>query len=172
MKKFSISGDIYYKTINYNIARDIIEKVFYYSPFSNKKSFDYELPDGNHIILKDKRNDILDILFDSNLTNKQGIFAQTCIDCIKSCDIDIQGDLKNKIFLYGGTTKIYDFKNRLHDEMYKLGYENINIYQSSDDNLYKNSLAYNLYQHCCYEFINKEEYEEQGATIIHRKFFI
>ena len=48
MDKFTKSGDIYMKTFKKHIAIDIIEKFLHYS---DDLEFNYELPDGNHIIL-------------------------------------------------------------------------------------------------------------------------
>ena len=175
MKLLSKSGDIYYKTINYKIAKDIKEKACYYSNNFNKKFYDYELPDYSHIILSNERTKVIDALF-PNLIGKQGIIAQTCIDSIESCDNDIQKKLYKNIVLYGRNTKIYGFISRLNNEMSHLCNKNFRIYNCNnyynDDNL-KYYVLYLLYksENLRNDFINKDEYEKQGATIVYRKFF-
>jgi hypothetical protein len=57
MKELLInSGDIYTISVNNEISRDIKEKACFYPDYdSDAEPFDYELPDGNHIILKEER---------------------------------------------------------------------------------------------------------------------
>ena len=87
MDKLAKSGDIYMKTVNKDISKDILKK---FGNHENNLDFDYELPDGNHIILdKYLKKEIIEKTFDDKY------FVNCLTDSIKKCDIDIQYDLKH-----------------------------------------------------------------------------
>ena len=103
MDKFTKSGDIYMKTFKKHIAIDIIEQFLHYS---DDLEFNYELPDGNHIILnKYLKEEIYEKVFDEKY------FANCLTTTNKSCDIDIQTDLIYNQFL----TREYSFKGAFRD---------------------------------------------------------
>ena len=87
----------------------------------NIKPYDYELPDGNHIILDEQRIKCPEVLFNPSIINREekGI-PQYCYECIQKSDIFSRKDLYRSIVLSGGTTLFNGFPERLNKEIKKL----------------------------------------------------
>jgi len=175
MDKLAKSGDIYMKTVNKDIAKNILKK---FCNHENDLDFDYELPDGNNIILdKYLKKEIIEKTFDDNY------FVNCLTDSIKKCDIDIQDDLIHYQFLTGeysfGRTFV-DYYNFRTDYFYKKINEILKFNCRSPHielNRYYNGKEY---EYCVANVMNrflsvvtKEEYEEVGINydIFRRKFF-
>ena len=85
------------------IAKTIKEKTCYVAldfddEIKSVEPFDYELPDGTHLIIKDQRIRCPEILFQS-----ENNIAQKCYDSIQKCDFDVRKDFYNCIILSGGS---------------------------------------------------------------------
>ena len=102
------------------IARDYEDKFKYFEPF------EYELPDGNHIIIKNKRVKCPEALFKPYLVQREenGIH-QGLYDSIQKCDIDIRKDLYNAIVLSNGNTMYQGLLERLTKEIKALAPESL-----------------------------------------------
>ena len=169
-------------TTEKNIFQVIKEKSCYVVPFDFEKElklikpFDYELPDGTHVIVKDQRIKCPEILFKPSLIGKLGKgIGQTCNDSIQKCDNDVRKDLYNSIILSGGNSMFNGLPERFTTEIKNLAPEStkkeINVIASperkysvwiggsilSSISTFKNLL------------IHKFEYEESGAMIVHKK---
>ena len=139
------------------------------------REFNYELPDGNEIILKEQRIKCPEILFKPNIIGREinGI-GKTCYDSIQKCSIDIRKELYNNIVLSGGTSLFKglperyskEIKNFVPDSMK----EEVNII-SSPDRKYAVWIGGSILSESCSDnmWITKEEYEEYGDLIVHRK---
>ena len=166
------------------IAKKIKEQCIYI-PFDFEeesnivKPYEYELPDGNIVIVKDQRIRCPEALFNPRLIGKEGPgIANLCYDSIQKCDIDLRKELYNNIFLYGGNTMINGLSERLTKEIKNLLGGPLSEVQvlPLENNYNKYAVwkggvvASNLEQFKS-QWISKDEYEENGATIVHRKCF-
>ena len=164
------------------ILKDIKEKACYvafdFEKELNKiEPFDYELPDGTHVFIKEERIRCPEALFKPYIVGEEGGgIAQVCNDSIKKCDIDIREELYNNIVLSGGNSMFKGLRERLTKEIKALipsMKEVIEVIASADRN-YATWIGGSLLS-CLPQFesmlITKKEYEEYGATIVHRKCF-
>ena len=192
----SETGNRFYTTAEKEIVKDIKEKSIYIPlNFEEEKerveSFSYELPDGNHIIVRDQRIRCPEVLFKPSMLGKEGLGIHDLCDlAIQKCDIDLRKELYYNILLSGGNAMIKGLSERLTAELKeKRGklLTNIRVLpkQNEDDenkeNLIKKydikfavwdggKVASNLSDFES-KWITKTEYEESGATILHRKCF-
>ena len=192
----SETGNRFYTTAEKEIVKDIKEKSIYIPlNFEEEKerveSFSYELPDGNHIIVRDQRIRCPEVLFKHSMLGKEGLGIHDLCDlAIQNCDIDLRKELYYNILLSGGNAMIKGLSERLTAELKeKRGklLTNIRVLnkENEDDenkeNLIKKydikfavwdggKVASNLSDFKS-KWITKEEHEEYGATILHRKCF-
>ena len=140
--------------------------------------FDYELPDGSHIVVKDQRIRCTEALFRPAMVNKEGNgIGQTCYDSIQKCDIDIRKDLYNCVVLSGGTSMFNGLPERLTKELKALAHgsmkEEVKVIASPERKyaVWIGGAILSSISNFKSNWINKTEYEESGATIVHRKCF-
>jgi len=136
----------------------------------------YELPDGQTITIGDHRFRCAEVLFKPSLIGKEskGIHKLT-YDSIQKCDIDIRRDLYSNIVLSGGSTMFGGLSERLEKEMKALAPTNVKIkIVAPPERKYSvwigGSILSSLstFQEM---WITKEEYDESGPGIVHRKCF-
>eukprot|EP00894_Picocystis_sp_ML_P002524 jgi/Pico_ML_1/53041/g3660.t1 len=110
---------------------------------------DFELPDGQTITVGSERFRCPEVLFQPQLIGLEhaGI-ADTTFSSIMKSDVDIRKDLYNNIVLSGGTTMFPGIAERLTKEIN-------NLAPSSMKQLW----------------ISKQDYEEAGPSIVHRRCF-
>ena len=140
--------------------------------------YDYELPDGTHLIIKDQRIRCPEALFNPEKLGKDDIgLGQLCHDVIRSCDIDIRKDMYNCIVLSGGNTMFNGLPERLTKEIKAIApyeiEEEVKVIASLERKFATwigGSILSTIstFESC---WITKKEYEESGATIVHRKCF-
>ena len=138
--------------------------------------FDYEYPDGTHAIIKEQRIRCTEALFNPILLGKDfdGI-AKTCYDSIQRSKYDIGKDLYNNIILSGGNSMFNGFKERLTKEIKDLAPESIkeevHVIASPERKFAVWIGGSILSQISTFEsmWVTKTEYEESGATIVHKK---
>ena len=165
------------------IVKSIKEKACYvaldfYEEFKCAETFDYELPDGTHVIVKDQRFRCPEALFKPDLIGKdEAGIAQACYDSIKKCDIDIRRDLYYSIVLSGGNTMFKGLPERFTQEIKYLApvsmKEQVYVVASPERQFgvwIGGEILSNIstFESC---WITRTEYEEYGATIVHRKCF-
>ena len=162
-----------------DIAKDIKEKACYVAEhFETEKieSYLYELPDGNHIFLNKQRIECPEALLNPNLMNKEqeGI-VEACYNSIQNCDIDIKKDLYYNIILSGGNLNFRGLKERFSIEMKRLVPLSIDVKVTDAENkmfsVWNGAKMFSKLPGMESLWITKEEYEESGATIVHRKCF-
>merc|ERR1712224_799449 len=119
-----------------------------------EKSF--ELPDGNIIVIGNERFRCPEVLFQPNLTGLEmdGV-ADSTFQTIMKCDVDIRKDLYANIVLSGGTTMFPGISERMSKEVTALAPASIIASLSTFQSMW----------------ISKEEYDESGPSIVHRKCF-
>ena len=138
--------------------------------------YDYELPDGNHIIIKDQRIRCPETLFNPSIMGKEGKgIAEICNESIQNCDKNLEKELYNNIILSGGNTMYDGFPERLTKEMKILAPQSmkdeINILASDDRNLaaWKGASILSTTSLFDNKWITKKEYEEKGPSVVHKK---
>ena len=150
----------------------------YQEELKSVEPYDYELPDGNHVLIYDQRIRCPEALFNPEKLGKDDNgLGQICDDVIRSCDIDIRKDLYNCIVLSGGNTMFNGLPERLTKEIRILApyemQEEVKVIASPERKFATwigGSIlsCISTFESC---WITKKEYDESGATIVHRKCF-
>jgi actin-related protein len=136
----------------------------------------FELPDGHMIHVGNERFRCPEVLFQPSLIGKEthGIHQQI-FDTITSCDIDLRKDLYNNIVLSGGTTMFPGIAERISKEIDCLTPPSVTVRViAPPERKYSVWIggsvlaSLNTFQT---NWITKEEYEDSGPQIVHRKCF-
>ncbi|KAK1628938.1 hypothetical protein QYE76_003253 [Lolium multiflorum] len=186
LKNLADKGYSFTTTAERKIIRGMKEKLAYIaldylqemeksrtSPSSVEKS--YELPDGQAITISAERFMCPETLFDPSvlgMDSSYGIHNMTN-DSIMKCDPDIRKDMYNNIVLRGGTTMLPGFVDRLRKEITAFVRPATWVRVVAPPN--RNYSAWmggsiiaslNTFQQM---WISKSEYDEYGASIVHKK---
>ena len=143
---------------------------------STEMTKNYELPDGQIVAVNTPRFMAPESLFDPGLI-KEGDEALGMHDMsyasIQDCDVDIRMDLYGNVILSGGTTLYTGLPDRLEAEIDKKCPQqgSVKIIASADRYYCVWTGGSTLSSLSTFEsqWITKEEYEENGAEIVHRK---
>merc|ERR1712127_1066023 len=143
---------------------------------STELAKNYELPDGQTISVNTPRFTAPEALFNPGLI-KEGDEAmgmrQLCSKSITDCDLDVRTDLYNNIILSGGTTLYEGLPDRLEKEVSALCPKagDVKIIASADRyySVWAGGSIQCSLQTFASQWITKDEYEENGAEIVHRK---
>merc|ERR1711951_294162 len=136
----------------------------------------YELPDGNVITIGSERFRAPETLFQPNFIGmeSQGIHKLT-YDSIQKCDVDIRRDLYKNIVMSGGTTMFAGIPERMTKEMKALApvasQEIVKIIAPPERKYSVWIGGSILASLSTFEemWVTKEEYDESGPSIVHRK---
>ena len=182
IKLLTESGNVFSTIAEKEMIKIIKEKLCYVAldfkeELKTIEPFNYELPDGKYITVKEQRIQCPEALFQPNLLLKEvnGI-GKTCYNSIQKCNSDIRKDLYNCIALSGGSSMFKGLPERFNKEMIDLSpeikKETINTIAPLERKyaswiggaILSNISSYSIW-------ITKSEYEESGDLIVHRKCF-
>lgn len=169
-----------YESLGYlfrgEIARNMKESLCFVSqtgevPIDSDLTKNYELPDGVFVALDKERYMIPEALFRPAIAGRESAGVQELpLKSIKRCCRDIRAELYGNIVLSGGSTLFPGFTERITKEMQATAPVHV---ISPPDRLFsawKGGAV--LSSSACFKqmCITKEEYEEYGPMLIHRKY--
>jgi actin-related protein len=169
------------------IVKDIKEKMCYVvNDFEAAKAEaeeshacekNYELPDGRKILIGAERFKATEILFspkEAGFNHLDGVH-QYCYASVQKCDVDVRKDLFQNIILSGGSTLFDGMGERMWQEIHQLAPSTNKIkILASPERKFSVWLGGSILASLSTfqtMWINKQEYDESGPSIIHRKCF-
>merc|ERR1712241_1512936 len=135
---------------------------------------EYELPDGNVITVGNERFRCPEVLFQPSMIGmeQEGIHKLT-FQSIMKCDVDIRKDLYANIVLSGGTTMYPKIAERVNKEIKALAPQSMTIkIVAPPERKYSVWIGGSILASLStFEemWVTKDEYDESGPSIVHRK---
>ena len=163
------------------IAKEIKEKACYVAlnfekEMKSVEKLDYELPDGNKVVIEDQRIRCPEAFFTPSNIGIKGIgLPKICYDLIQKCNIYIKKDVYNCICLFGGNSLFKGFPERFTKEMQSLVpgpmKDKVNVIASPErkNSAWIGGSIISSVSGFESNFITKTEYEENGPSAI-KKF--
>jgi actin beta/gamma 1 len=186
MKILTERGYSFTTTAEREIVRDVKEKLSYVAldyDTDLKKANEtsdmdktYELPDGNIITVGSERFRCPEVLFQPSFIGKESSgIHDTTFQSIMKCDVDIRKDLYSNVVLSGGTTMFTGIGERMTKELVALAPSTMKIkVVAPPERKYSVWIGGSILSSLStfqQMWISKQEYDESGPGIVHRKCF-
>ena len=148
----------------------------------------YELPDGNTIEVGVERFQIPELLFQPDLLKDLGVkvpgledaklkgLEELVLECINNADVDVRKELWGNTVLCGGSSMFASMRERLERALFDHAPQNVKTKIVASMNSVERRFAtwiggsilasLGSFQQL---WMSKQEYEEHGANLIHRK---
>merc|ERR1712087_456569 len=136
----------------------------------------YELPDGRVITVGAERFRCAEVLFQPSLVGKESTgIHELAFTSIMACDVDIRSDLYRNIVLSGGSTMFPGLNERLGSEMSAMAPASIKVKVIAPAerkySVWIGGSILSSLSSFTEMWVSREEYDESGPGIVHRKCF-